>query len=139
RRSGYSGGSGSFTFRIRSAACQTRAASDTSVAPAARYSASEKPAVSPAPFWICTFAPSETQRRQRLGVIETRVSPILISLGTPMVMRGENHENRERHEKNASLPGLAASASEWIVDVLAFKWSDVATSVSEWMRRPLHS
>src|ERR1700691_5575397 len=33
-----------------------------------------------------TFAPRETHRRQRLGVIETRVSPILISFGTPLFM-----------------------------------------------------
>jgi hypothetical protein len=38
---------------------------------------------------MTTRAPSETQRRQRLGVIETRVSPILISLGTPIVMLRE--------------------------------------------------
>jgi len=86
RRSGYSAGSGSFTLRMRSAAFQTASAVGASVAPAARYSASVKPAVSPADFWISTLAPSETHRRHRLGVIETRVSPILISFGTPIFM-----------------------------------------------------
>src|ERR1035437_6287685 len=81
---------------MRSAARQTFVASATSVAPAARYSSSVKPAVRPADFWMSTFAPSETQRRQRLGVIETRVSPILISFGTPIVISAETHETHER-------------------------------------------
>src|SRR5580698_6649413 len=33
-----------------------------------------------------TLAPRDTHRRQRLGVIDTRVSPILISFGTPICM-----------------------------------------------------
>src|SRR5947209_18743357 len=82
----YSGGNGSFTLRIISAAFHTLAALLAILAPAARYSASVKPAVRPAPFCRITLPPSVTQRRHKLGVIETRVSPILISFGTPIVM-----------------------------------------------------
>ena len=38
--------------------------------------------------------PSEMQRRHRLGVIETRVSPIFISFGTPMIMAREHDAHR---------------------------------------------
>src|ERR1043165_1189942 len=71
-----------------SAARHTFLASGTKVAPAARYSWSVNPAVIPADFCTRTFAPSATQRRHRLGVIDTRVSPILISLGTAMIRPG---------------------------------------------------
>src|SRR5688572_12761073 len=72
---------------MRSALFQTFAALGTTVAPAARYSASRNPAVIPADFSTTTRPPSATQRRHKLGVIETRVSPVLISFGTPIVIR----------------------------------------------------
>jgi hypothetical protein len=93
--SSYSEDSGSFTLRIRSDALQTDAASAARLAPAERYSESVKPALRPADFWISTLAPSETHLLQRLGVMETRVSPIFISLGTPIFMRGSCRERRD--------------------------------------------
>src|SRR5580704_15469162 len=85
-RRSYSELRGSLTLMMRSDDFQTVAASATSEAPAERYSASVKPALSPADFWTRTLAPRDTHRRQRLGVIDTLVSPILISLGTPIFM-----------------------------------------------------
>jgi hypothetical protein len=73
-------------------------AEPTKVAPAARYSASVNPAVNPADFCTTTSAPSATQRRHKLGVIETRVSPILISFGTPIFMCA----TQSRNLKNAT-------------------------------------
>src|SRR5580658_9815762 len=69
-----------------SADFQTVAASATRTAPADLYSASVKPALRPADFWMSTLAPRDTHRRQRLGVIDTLVSPIFISRGTPIFM-----------------------------------------------------
>lgn len=90
---------------MRSAA-QTAAADATTVAPAARYSASVNPAVMPADFCTNTSPPSATQRRHRLGVIETRVSPILISLGTPIFMTSANEKNVRKTRPESAPPPL---------------------------------
>ena len=77
---------GSFTLRMTSALAKTSSAPSTMVAPAATYSSSEKNEPSPAVFCTSTVAPSATIFFTVSGVEETRPSPGMISLGTPMVI-----------------------------------------------------
>src|SRR6266480_5533738 len=84
---GHSGSIGSFTLTIISALDHASPARGTSVAPAARYASSEKPDPSPAPCSTSTVWPSPTNDSTPAGTSATRFSAVLISLGTPMIMR----------------------------------------------------
>ena len=79
----YSGSIGSFTFSSRSAASQTSSAVSTIFAPAAVKSGSWIADPSPAPFWISTSWPRCTSSLTPAGVIATRYSLFLISVGIP--------------------------------------------------------
>src|SRR5579883_2210468 len=84
RKKPYSCLSGSLTFTTISAP-HASAALGTIVAPCATYSASLMPLPSPAPFSTSTLWPRDVRLRTPAGVIPTRYSRVLISLGTPMI------------------------------------------------------
>src|SRR5438477_13180477 len=84
---GHSGSIGSFTFTTISALAHTSAALATSVAPTARYVSSANPEPIPAPCSTSTECPSPTNDSTPAGTSATRFSAVLISLGTPMIMR----------------------------------------------------
>src|SRR5689334_2822445 len=71
-----------------SAASNTASASARIFAPAALYSSSEKPLPFPAPACTNTSCPSDARTLAPDGVIPTRYSLSLISVGTPMRIRG---------------------------------------------------
>src|SRR2546422_5487404 len=84
---GHSGSIGSFTLTTISALAHTSAALGTSVPPAARYASSANPEPSPAPCSTSTLCPSPTSDSTPAGTSATRCSAVLISLGTPTIMR----------------------------------------------------
>src|SRR5258708_23182294 len=84
---GHSGSIGSFTLTTISALAQTSAALGTSVPPAARYASSANPEPTPAPCSTSTLWPSPTSDSTPAGTSATRCSAVLISLGTPTIMR----------------------------------------------------
>src|SRR6185312_12309073 len=92
----YSCGSGSLTFTTISADLAS-AAVGTMVAPAAVYAASERPLPSPADFSTSTLWPRATRLFTPAGVIPTRFSRVLISLGTPMITGGSFLRVSGRH------------------------------------------
>src|ERR1700712_1919494 len=64
----------------------TAAASGTIDAPCSAYSSSGIADPVPAPCWISTSWPRSTSSRTPAGVIATRYSSVLISVGTPTFM-----------------------------------------------------
>src|SRR5207247_6876916 len=99
---GHSGSIGSFTLTSISALAHTSAAFGTSVPPAARYASSGNPDPSPAPCSTSTVCPSPTSDSTPAGTSATRFSAVLISLGTPTIMRSPfdvprctSHDSRE--------------------------------------------
>ena len=86
RRRATSSDWGSLTFRISSAASNTASASATIVAPWSRNCWSLIALPSPAPAWISTSWPREESSRTPAGVIATRYSSDLISVGTPILI-----------------------------------------------------
>src|SRR5919112_6535787 len=83
RKRSYSSGIGSLTFTIKPALSKTSSALPAMLAPASAYSSSSKPAPTPAPSSTTTSCPRCTSSATPSGCIETRISPSLISLGTP--------------------------------------------------------
>ena len=79
----YSGSMGSLTFSSRSASAHTSSAVSMIFAPAAVKSASWIADPSPAPFWISTSWPRCTSSLTPAGVMATRYSLFLISVGMP--------------------------------------------------------
>src|SRR5689334_18574391 len=71
---------------MRSARRHTSAAESASVAPAPSYERSSKPLPAPAPFSTTTWCPCATNAATPVGVIATRFSSSLISLGTPTII-----------------------------------------------------
>ena len=84
RSRGYSARIGSLTFRIKSASAHT-ASTGLRLAPSCVYSSSRKPLPTPAPGSMSTWWPWSTRAWTPAGVSATRCSPLLISLGTPMI------------------------------------------------------
>src|SRR5882762_262842 len=84
---GHSRSTGSFTLTTISALAHTSAALGTTVPPAARYASSANPEPSPAPCSTITLCPSPTSDSTPAGTSATRCSAVLISLGTPTIMR----------------------------------------------------
>src|SRR5919198_1773059 len=68
---------------MSSASSKTESASGTMRAPCATYSSSGITLPSPAPFWMITSCPCSTNSRTPAGVMATRYSSVLISVGTP--------------------------------------------------------
>src|SRR5580693_6525032 len=76
-------GCGSFTFTIMSAVANTSSASGRILAPTRVYMSSNNPMPSPAFVCTNTSCPRAVSSRTALGVMPTRYSWFLISLGTP--------------------------------------------------------
>src|SRR5690242_15273314 len=87
RMHGHSDSIGSLTLTTISALAHTSAAVGTSVAPTARYASSGKPDPAPAPSSTSTVCPSPRSDSAPAGTSATRFSAVLISLGTPTIMR----------------------------------------------------
>src|SRR4051794_7548531 len=86
RSSATSAGCGSLTFRTSSAASQTSSARGRIRAPCAWYWASSIALPSPAPACTSTSWPCAVSSRTPAGVIATRNSSGLISVGTPTLI-----------------------------------------------------
>jgi hypothetical protein len=74
------------TFSSRSACSQTDSAPEITSAPADLKSVSEIADPSPAPAWMTTLCPRRVSSATPAGVIATRYSLFLISVGTPTRM-----------------------------------------------------
>ena len=83
RMSANSSGCGSLTLHTSSASAQMSSAVGTMVAPARTNSASVIEDSSPAPAWIRIGTPRWDSSRTPSGVIATRCSLSLTSVGTP--------------------------------------------------------
>src|SRR5581483_1592465 len=83
---GHSFGSGSLTLTIRSAPAQTSAVEPTISDPWAEYISSVMPLPPPAAASTSTLCPARVNSSTPLGVMATRYSSDLISLGTPTIM-----------------------------------------------------
>src|SRR5262249_42519224 len=82
-----SSASGSFTLTIISARLQTSSREPIICAPDFLNSSSEMPEPRPAPVWTSTVWPRLVRLRTPAGIMPTRCSRVLISVGTPMIMR----------------------------------------------------
>lgn len=79
----YSSATGSFTFRTSSEVSQTSSAVPRTAAPAAVNSSSGMDDPTPAPRWMRTSCPWATSSWTPAGVMATRNSLFLTSLGMP--------------------------------------------------------
>ena len=82
----YSASMGSLTLSSRSASAHTSSAVSTICAPAALKSLSEIAEPSPAPAWMSTSWPRRVSSATPAGVMATRYSLFLISVGIPTRM-----------------------------------------------------
>lgn len=86
RRRPYSAAIGSLTLSNKSASAHTWSAVPTSCAPAALKSASVIAEPSPAPAWMSTSWPRRVSSATPAGVMATRNSLFLVSVGIPTRM-----------------------------------------------------
>src|SRR5262249_15002426 len=105
-----SSASGSFTLTIISARFQTSSREAIICAPAFLNSSSVTPEPTPAPACTSTVWPRLVRMRTPAGIMPTRYSRVLISVGTPMIMA--------RLSSSARLAVKALEESEPLHDLL---------------------
>ena len=105
-----SGSSGSLTLRIISERSHTASAPSTIEAPAASKARSGIALPTPAPAWIATSWPRAASAATPDGVIATRCSSSLISVGMPILM---GYSLPPPDGPSASPASLQPHLSEW--------------------------
>src|SRR4051812_19043944 len=125
-------GWGSLTLTIMSEPPNTVAASGTIAAPCSTYSSSGIADPAPAPCWMSTSWPRSTSSRTPAGVIATRYSSVLISVGTPTFMDSplvDELAAAQRQPELDAVPGAGEVAPRQLFDLADAVAQGVAVAV----------